>query len=194
MQNNHQKKDAELIELALKDQDQFVHLVERYEDRLLRYLRRFTGFDKDTSEDILQEVFIKVYKNLNNFDSDLSFSSWAYRIAHNEAINFLRKEQKFKVIPLEDEEGAINLIEILQSDVDIVRDFSKKELSTLVSKVLSMLSPKYREILIFKYLEEMNYAEISDVLKIPIGTVGTLISRAKDQFKLIAEKNKLYTH
>ncbi len=192
MQDYSSKTDAEIVKLTLKDQEVFLHLVQRYEGKLSRYIRRIAFVDAQTVEDILQEVFIKIYKNLNDFDPDLSFSSWAYRITHNEAINYLKKMDRQKSIPLEsDDEDVVSLIDILESDVDIVKELSKKELQKKVQEVLSMLSPDFREILILKFLEEKEYKEISDILKKPMGTIATLINRAKAQFKQIAERNNL---
>ena len=186
------KTDSELVSLTLVDQEVFLYLMERYEESLLRYIRRFSGVSKENAEDILQEVFIKVYRNLNDFDQDLSFSSWIYRIAHNETINQLKKINKEKTIPLEtDDEGVVSLIDILENDVDIAKEVEKKDLQQKVQKILLMLSPAFREILILKFIEDKSYEEISDILEKPIGTVGTLINRAKIQFKQIAEKNNL---
>ncbi len=188
------KTDAELVALTLQDREIFSYLVNRYEAKLFRYIRRFTGVSIECAEDILQEAFIKIYRNLNDFDTDLSFSSWVYRIAHNEAINHLKKANGHLTVPLEtDDKDALSLINILESETDIPKELDKKDLRKKVQKVVSMLSPDFREMLILRYLEEKDYKEISDILKKPMGTVATLINRAKVQFKQIAEKNNL-TH
>jgi len=186
------KTDIELVALTLRDQEKFLYLMQRYENKLLRYIKRLAGGRQECAEDILQETFIKIYKNLNDFDTDLSFSTWVYRIAHNEAINYLKKVNKEKVIPIEtDDEDITSLIDILESDVDIAKDMAKKELQEKVQKILSMLSPQFQEILILKFLEDKDYKEISDILQRPMGTIATMINRAKAQFKQIAIKNNL---
>ncbi len=96
-----QPTDEQLVEESLKDKNNFALLVERYERRLLRYIKRLTGYYNHHAEDIVQEVFIKIYKNLNNIDTSLSFSSWAYRIAHNESINHLRSKKRKQTTALE---------------------------------------------------------------------------------------------
>ncbi|PIZ74765.1 hypothetical protein COY07_00170 [Candidatus Peregrinibacteria bacterium CG_4_10_14_0_2_um_filter_43_11] len=190
--NPEQQTDAELVQSSLKNADNFAYLVERYESRLTRYIRRFTGLDTPSVEDILQEAFIKIYINLNDFNTSLSFSSWAYRIVHNEAINTIKKAKRKKTVPLETDEADVkNLIDILKSDSDLPEEFSRKERIKKIRDVLSMLSPKYQEILVLRYLEDMDYKTIGDVLMMPIGTVGTLVNRAKKQFKTIARKNNL---
>ncbi|MBN2307179.1 RNA polymerase sigma factor [Candidatus Peregrinibacteria bacterium] len=192
MKDLKSKSDSQLVVLALKNQEKFEHLVERYEKKLSRYIRRITGLDTESIEDILQESFIKIYINLNDYDSDFSFSSWAYRITHNEAINYLRKNKKVITVALEnDDEDTTNLIEVLKSEIDIEAEISQKDLVERIRKAISLLPDKYREVLILRYMEDLNYEEISDILRMPMGTVATTINRAKEKFKLIAEKMHL---
>jgi RNA polymerase sigma-70 factor (ECF subfamily) len=186
------QKDADLVLQTLKDKDNFALLIERYEKKLFRYIKRFTGLSNECSEDVLQEVFIKIYKNLNNYDPDLSFSSWAYRITHNEAINYLRKNKGNETIAIEtDDPDVVNLIDILEDDTDIHKETEQKELAEKVHKLLYRLPAKYRDVMVLYYLEEKNYSEISDILKKPMGTVATLLNRAKSKFRKIAKKNNL---
>jgi RNA polymerase sigma-70 factor (ECF subfamily) len=142
----------------------------------------------------LQETFIKTYKNLNGFNQSLTFSSWIYRIARNEALNYLKKHKnKHLSLEAEDHEN-IALINILASNEDIQLKVSNKETAARVREVLNLLRDDYREVLVLKYLEDYDYNEISAILKRPTGTVGVLISRAKEAFKQLAEKNNLYEH
>ena len=83
--------DAELVKLSLANQNDFLYLVDRYKGKLMNYIRRLTNINDDDAEDILQEVFIKVYLNLNDFNADLKFSSWIYRITHNQVISNHRR-------------------------------------------------------------------------------------------------------
>src|SRR5665648_188700 len=78
--------DNELVKLSLDNPDHFFCLTKRYESKLLRYIMRISKFSHEDAEDVLQDVFIKTYYNLNEFDSELKFSSWIYRIAHNQTI------------------------------------------------------------------------------------------------------------
>lgn len=189
---NARATDVELVSLSLNDPDQFGKLLERYESKFFRFVHRLTGYDSAATEDILQEAFIKIYQHLNDYDPALSFSAWAYRIVHNEAINHFRKSKTARTVSLEDEdEDMKGLIHFLADKTDISKEYAQKELSLKVREILSMLSPQYRDILILKFLEDQSYEEISDILKIPMGTVATLIHRAKEQFKMIAAKNYL---
>lgn len=182
------KTDEELVKMALNNQDSFLYLVERYEKKLLSYIIRISGFSKEDAEDILQEVFIKVYVNLNSFDDDLKFSSWIYRITHNEVINNYRKK---KVRPQSvmdlDDEFLNNLASDLKTDGHIDQRYLKEN----VAKVIENLDPKYKEILVLRFWEDKDYSEISDILKKPMGTVATLISRAKKKFQEELEKQEI---
>ncbi|MCD6109490.1 RNA polymerase sigma factor [bacterium] len=177
--------DEQLVKESLKDKNKFAILVERYEQKLLRYIKRITGHYNNQAEDILQETFIKIYRNLNKFDQSLKFSSWAYRITHNESINHIRKEKE--TIPIEtDDTETENLINILGSETDIQEETATKELATQIRKAIKKLPKKYQDVLILYYLEDKDYQEISDILKKPKATIGTLLSRAKLKLKKFA--------
>src|SRR5689334_1965824 len=103
--------DEQVVRRALEDPEEFGLLVERYEDKLSRYLGRLGLSGKEDREDVLQNAFIKAYRNLNAFDPELSFSSWMYRIAHNEAMSWFRARQARPSVTL-DEEGERLLTEI----------------------------------------------------------------------------------
>ncbi|KKQ53169.1 MAG: RNA polymerase sigma-70 factor, ECF subfamily [Parcubacteria group bacterium GW2011_GWD2_38_11] len=179
--NIAEKTDEQLVVLTLKDENFYSVLVERYEEKLARYILRISGGSKEDVEDTLQDVFISAYKNLNDFDPDLKFSSWIYRIAHNKVISHFRKiTARPKTVTYE---GDGQLLNILASDLDIARDLERKYTGEEVKSILGELDEKYREVLVLKFLEEKDYKEISDILEKPMGTVATLINRAKKQFK-----------
>lgn len=176
--------DEQLAIKSLTNDEAFGELVERYETKLLRYIQRLTTLSKNHAEDILQEVFIKIYKNLNNFNAKLKFSSWAYRITHNETINQIKKIKRQNDLPLETEnEDEENLINILESETNIEEEAIQKETGAAVRKTLNKLPIKYREVLVLYYLEHKDYNEISDILRKPQGTIATLLRRAKSKFK-----------
>ncbi len=175
------KTDEEIARLSLVNQEYFLHIIKRYKFKLYRYVLRISNIDPEEAEDILQEVFMKVYQNLNDFDDSLKFSSWIYRITHNQVISNFRKitarPQKSN-FDLDDE-----LIKNIASELNLAEDIDAKILRANISKVLEKINTKYREVLILKFLEEKSYNEISDIIKKPIGTVGSLMNRAKKEFK-----------
>lgn len=175
--------DKELVSRSLVERAFFGEIVERYEARLGRYIARLGVVDPDDRDDVLQNVFIKVYKNLNNFDQSLSFSAWIYRIAHNEAISWYRRR---KARPEGYLAAESDMITSLLADDNIERPderFDREIDSKIMLRELEQLDDKYLEVLILRYFEHLEYEEISDVLKIPVGTVGTLVHRAKKQLK-----------
>jgi len=177
------KSDSEIIDLSSQDIKYFACLYDRYEIRLLRYIKKISNLNSAEAEDILQEAFIKAWVNLNGFDRDLAFSSWIYRIVHNETISTIRKKKSYgknKTIELNDD--------ILQIDEED-SDSENKETLEVTSQLIHQLPLKYQEVLLLKFYEKMNYEEISDVLKIPEGTVAVRINRAKKQLKKLIEKS-----
>lgn len=183
------KTDEELVKLTLKDEEFYLCIVRRYEDKLARYIRRITNINNEETEDILQEIFIKVYRNLNDFDQNLKFSSWIYRIARNMTIDhYRRRETRPRIMEIEENEIFLSLIEDKSHFLD---EIDHKLLSHSINKVLNQLKDKYREVLILRFLEEKSYEEISDILRVPIGTVGTLINRGKKEFITTTKNMKI---
>ncbi len=183
--------DQQLLDLTLKSQDNFLYLMQRYETKLLRYIKRLSNISHEEAEDILQESFIKAYQNINNFDKKLKFSSWIYRIAHNEVISYWRKTKaRPQTITWDIDDQILNNI---SDDFDLNQEVDQKYLQKHLKQILSKLDKKYQEVLILKFLEDKSYKEIADILQKPMGTVATLINRAKQQFKeeLLRQNTKL---
>ncbi len=181
IENISEMSDEELVGETLKNPDFYGFLVERYEEKLSRYILRISGGSKEDVEDTLQDVFISAYKNLNSFDSDLKFSSWIYRISHNKVISHFRKiTARPKTVTYE---GDNQLLNILASNEDLAKELERKYTGEEVRSVLNEMDERYKEVLVLKFLEEKDYKEISDILEKPMGTVATLINRAKKQFK-----------
>jgi len=174
--------DKALVSRVLTDSDYYACLVNRYTEALRRYVIRLGGSLSDT-DDILQEVFLSAYLHLNEFDKKLKFSSWIYRMAHNQAISMFRKINVRPTVELTDIEPWQELI----SSSYPGGQFDSVILKEKIKLVLDRLDPKYREILVLKYSEEKDYSEMSDILKKPMGTVATLVNRAKKQFIKLAE-------
>jgi len=176
-----EKTDDELVRLSLENEDYFYCIISRYESILTHYIQRISSSSKEDAEDILQEVFISVYKNLNDFDESLKFSSWIYRITHNKTISAWRKvKSRPKTISTDEENDLFNII---PNGEDILGDLEKKYNAEKIRKILDKLDEKYREVLVLKFLEDKDYKEISDILKKPLGTIATLISRAKAKLR-----------
>ena len=176
------KTDEELAQLAVKEQAYFLYLMKRYESKLLNYILKISNFHHDDAQDVLQDVFIKVYRNLNSFDCSLKFSSWIYRITRNQVISSHRKNKSRATNISWDIEINDHILNNLIFDFDVNREVDLQFLRKNIEKILNNLDKKYQEVLILRFFEEKDYREISDILKKPMGTVATLLSRAKKQF------------
>lgn len=179
--NCSEKTDEQLVKLTLKNQDYFLCLMKRYEGKLLKYILRISNMSYQEGEDILQEIFIKIYRNLNDFDDKYKFSTWVYRIARNETISHYRKsnsKDKDKVIDVEDD-----VFERISADLDIEKDLRNKEMRIVIKKALGKINKKYREVITLRFLEDKDYEEISYILKKPTGTIATWLNRAKKELR-----------
>ncbi len=179
MQTLQNYSDNEVVELVKKkDKNLYAEIIRRYEKKLLRYATYLVN-DEQLAADAVQEGFIKAYVNLRSFNQKLQFTSWIYRIVHNQAINLLSKNKRNLVI-----EEALDF----DSNIDLEDALIKKELREHLHHCLNQMSLLYKEPLVLFFLEEKSYEEISDVLRIPIGTVGTRINRAKHIVRKICQK------
>lgn len=172
------KSDEEIVVLVRTNRDLYAEIIKRYQEKLTRYTTYLVG-DYHQASDIVQETFIKAFKNLNGFDARKKFSSWIYRIAHNETMNIIKKNKK--TVSLETQVD-------FDSGINLEEELLKKELVEHAHECLALIPVIYREPLSLYYLEERSYEEIGDILKLPVGTVGTRINRAKIMMKKICQK------
>ncbi|TSC85626.1 MAG: RNA polymerase sigma-70 factor, ECF subfamily [Parcubacteria group bacterium Gr01-1014_8] len=159
------------------DIDAFGILVDRYEQKLARYGRRFVARDEDI-QDIVQDVFVSAYQNIQGFDATLRFSPWIYRIAHNACVNALRKSGR---TAFSYDFDALVSHHVYEDPAESERDV--KDMRLLLDRGLDKMQAKYREILILHYYEDMQYRDIADILQIPIGTVSIRMKRAKEALR-----------
>ena len=162
------------------DAGAFGVLVDRYTDRLVRYGRRFL-LDIPEAEDVAQDVFLKVYRNIRSFDPTRRFSPWVYRIAHNELVNYL-KSRKHEAIPFFDPD---TLFPHPVSPETAEGPAERAEMRHMLDACLAKLEVKYREVLALYYDEELGYREIADILKIPTSTVGVRLRRAREKVRTV---------
>lgn len=160
------------------DTEIFGVLVERYEQKLLRYGRKFLAAQEDI-EDIVQDAFISAYRNIRSFDTTQRFSPWMYRIAHNAFVNELKRRSRSPITFMDFD----TLLSHSAHEDPEPSKLEQEQMKQMVEKGLEKLQPKYREVLILYYVEEMSYKEIADILQVPTGTVGIRIKRAKDTLK-----------
>ena len=179
--------DDEVVRKSIGDLNYFTCLYLRYETKLLNYIRRIAFLSDEEAEDILQDSFIKAWRNLRGYDQGLKFSSWLYRIAHNETISFWRsKKSHGKDNRVDFDDHVFNSLSFETSfDMDVPQH------DKIIREVLEQMPVKYRDVLVLKYFESMSYEDISDILKIPEGTVATRINRAKKSFATLARTKNI---
>lgn len=158
------------------DREAFGALVEQYRDNVYRLAYRMCGNAYDADE-AAQEAFVAAWRALPNFRGDAKFSTWLYRLTTNAAIDVMRREKRHQTV------GDGEMME-LADDADSPQEtVERTEQQEAVQKALSTLSEEYREVLLLRYMEELDYAEIAEVLQLPSGTVKSRINRAKAALK-----------
>ncbi|MBI5467433.1 MAG: RNA polymerase sigma factor [Candidatus Kerfeldbacteria bacterium] len=162
----------------------FAELVRRYQDKLLRYGSRFLRGSPDV-EDIVQEVMIKAYRNINSYNTQQRFSPWIYRIAHNAFVDVL-KRRHLEAVPFFNPD---ELWPHPQATDNPVLDTDRTLIRQQLEKCLNDLAAKYREPLVLRYFDDLSYKEISNILRIPVGTVSIRLKRGLQQLQTIYRDN-----
>lgn len=176
MRDYQKYTDEELVvKIISGKKDIYSILVKRYESKLKRYIFSIVN-RKQEVDDILQSVFIKAYVNLSGFNRSLRFSSWIYRIAHNESINVIGSSFIQKVVSLPD-------WFFFESEKNVEEELYDKHIKEMLRRCVDKLEIRYREPMVLFFYEEKTYCEISDILRIPVGNVGVLIHRGKLKVK-----------
>lgn len=163
--------------IAVGEIDLMSEIIDRYESKLRRYIIRMTGNQTDV-DDILQEVFLKCFTNIKSFDTKQRFSPWIYRITHNETVNKLRKKRAvpFSQLDTPEYDFGSNIQSNVRTDTQVSDSYDHAQLRG----VLEELPAAHREVLVLYFYDELSYTEISDILRIPVSSVGVKISRAKE--------------
>lgn len=177
--------DQSLISLIKSgDKEAFNILVKRYEKKVLNILYLQLGNIPDL-EDLAQEVFIKVFKNLNRFRGEAKFSTWIYRITINVAYDYKRKFKEGYSLdePIgEDTEDTFEKV-ISSEEEDPLSIVEKEDIKKKLHKLIKELPKEYQEVLILREYEGLSYEEISEILRCPIGTVESRLYRARKELK-----------
>jgi RNA polymerase sigma-70 factor (ECF subfamily) len=181
--------DEKLVaEYIQGDENALEELVRRYLKPIYSYVFRMIGFGQSV-DDLTQDVFIKVWKNINSFDEEKIFSKWIFAIAHNTIIDHYRKKKNYNFSDLESgdndipfEEGIVD-VEPLQDEL-----FMRSEELERLEKCLDKLTPMYREIVVLHYMNEMTFDEIAKLLSRSLNTVKSQHRRAVARIRQMCTK------
>src|ERR671938_1511320 len=185
----HALDDAELVTAFLAGEERaFQELVERYQTRLLNFIYRTIG-DREKAEDLVQEVFIRVYRHIHRFDATKRFSTWIYTIASNLAKNELRNRSRNPLVLFQtikknwqDEDRPLQFEDASSRPDDLYR---KRHLRELVESSVDQLPEHHRQVFVLRELEGKSYEEIAEITGCNLGTVKSRLNRARNNFAAV---------
>ncbi|MDD5456297.1 MAG: RNA polymerase sigma factor [Candidatus Margulisbacteria bacterium] len=175
--------DEELVKIIKEGNiEAFSELIDRFENKIYRLAVGYTGNSSD-AEDITQEVFIKIYNNIKNYMLESSFSTWVYRITANTCKSFLKRRKIIGFISLD------WLYDSRQHKVPVEpagfeKDVENRETLDKFYSALAVLPDKYKDVLVLREIEELDYQQIAGVTGLSIGTVKSRLSRAKEKIRV----------
>jgi len=172
--------DSDLVLRAIAGrEDGFEELVRRYQRPIAAYVYRMVG-DYDSALDLTQEVFIKVYASLERYRPEYKFSTWIYKIAHNAAVDHLRRYSTREQALVSDCEGTAYDLPIESNRPTPEQESERRERRAEIEAVVDQLPPAYRELVVLRHSHDLSYDEIAEVTALPLGTVKNRLFRARE--------------
>ena len=182
--------DEWVVQAASGSQKAYKKLMDKYQRPLYFHVYRMVK-DKEQVEDLVQEAFMKAFKNLDSYNTDYAFSTWLYRITTNHTIDYLRKKKLPTTSidkPVKTRDGDMQM-EIADESEPADRAILRKERKKIVTHAIENLPEKYRQVIEMRHIEELSYQEISEQLDLPLGTVKAHIFRAREMlYKALKDK------
>ena len=181
--------DADVVALAQKGREVALReIVRRYERPVFSLVFRMVH-DRETAEDLSQDTFVKVLNHIDKYQPEFKLSSWLFKIAHNVAIDFLRR-RKIPTISMSGSPHASTADEIEASSFDVgsrgesaLEELESRELGDAIERAIARLRPEYRSCIMLRHVEGRSYEEIAATLDLPLGTVKTYIHRARHELR-----------
>jgi len=186
--SNKALQDYDLVQAALDgDETAFARLLARYKDAIYFMLLKMVN-NRSDAEDLTLEAFGKAFKNLHQYSPSFAFSTWLFKIASNNCIDFLRKK-KGNLVPIEGSQDTPeneSPVKLKSKDPNPEERLIRKQKAILMRKVVRKLKPRYQTLVEYRYFKELSYEEIASELNLPLGTVKAQLFRAREMlFKLI---------
>lgn len=188
--------DADVVRLAQEGRERaFRELVRRYERPVFSLIYRMVR-DRETSEDLAQETFVKILNHIDKYSPEFKFSSWIFKIANNVAIDHLRR-RTLDTVSIDGSPHARTAAEAAGSALDIaveqesaLDELEARELGTAIEHAVAQLRPMYRACIMLRHVEGRSYEEIASALDLPLGTVKTYIHRARHELRQALEDTR----
>jgi RNA polymerase sigma-70 factor (ECF subfamily) len=178
-----QLADGELVQTAVAGREaSFEELVRRYQRPIAAYVYRMVG-DYDAALDLTQEVFIKVYNSLSRYRAEFKFSTWIYKIAHNSAIDHLRRHAVREQAMTTSVDGERREVMIESRRLTPEQESERKERRSEIESVVQLLPASYRELIVLRHSHDLSYDEMAEVTGLPLGTVKNRLFRAREAMR-----------
>lgn len=188
--------DYKLVKLAVEkgDQKAYAELLQRYRESVFFMMMKMCN-NRDDAEDLTIEAFGRAFKKLDQYSPDYAFSTWLFKIASNNAIDFLRRKKQKYSVSLDNktdnsEGGSDHSTNIKAPTLDPEENFIRKQKIESIRVLVDNLKPKYKEMIELFYFQEMSHEEISKRLNLPIGTIKAQLFRARDLLYNALKGNK----
>lgn len=189
--------DYQLVQRALnqKDQKAYAELMERYREPIYFMLLKMVN-NKDDAEDLTIEAFGKAFKRMEQYTPQFAFSTWLFKIATNNCIDFIRKK-RIKAISIDQgfstDDGDTIEISIKDAVLDPAEAMQKEERIKKMREIVEKLKPRYRKLVEMRYFDELAYEEIAEELNLPLGTVKAQLFRAREfLFQMMQNSKESY--
>jgi len=188
------KYDYDLVQKALKtgDQNAYAELMDRYRDSIYYMLLKMVN-NKDDADDLTIEAFGKAFNRLELYTPNFAFSTWLFKIASNNAIDFIRRRKKNTMSinqSIGGEDGDELYMDLKSSDLTPEEISIKEEKIQYLRALVSKLKPRYRQLIEMRYFQQLAYEEIAEELDLPLGTVKAQLFRARDMLFQVLKNSK----
>jgi RNA polymerase sigma-70 factor (ECF subfamily) len=183
-------EDKKLVKRTLEgDRQAFEMILKRHQQSLLNYIGRMVG-DRELALDFTQDVFFKTYSSLHSYRPQFKFKTWLFKIASNYIIDYWRKKKldAFSVDQIIPEGANFPSFEIPSDEASICTQYEISELTAKVDQVLKHLPPHFRELFVWRYVNEFSYEEIAEIKGLPVGTVKNRVFQTKELIRRFLEE------
>jgi len=176
--------DVALVRRAVDQRDQaaYAELLDRYKESVFYLLMKMVN-NRDDAEDLTIEAFGKAFKNIEQYTPNFAFSTWLFRIATNNCIDFIRKKRMVTVSldkTFEGDDGGEMTMDVRSNTLDPEESLIRKQKNVLMQSLVTKLKPRYRTLVEMRYFQELSYEEIAEKLDLPIGTVKAQLFRSRE--------------